>query len=73
MKKRGWRFLGKRLGMMGKRYKSTENYMCYCFLFENLAIFGFAYDYDDITDKSQVFSRMRRIVSQLAEAASVNV
>ena len=73
LKKRGWRFLGKRLGMMGKRYKSTQNYMCYCFLFENLAIFGFSYDYDDVTDKSQVFSRMRRIVSQLAEAASVNV
>ena len=72
LKKRGWRFLGLRLGMMGKRYYSTES-MCYCFLFENLAIFGFRYDYDDVINKSQSFSRMRRIVSQLAEAASVHV
>ena len=72
LKKRGWRFLGKRLGMMGKRYKSTENSMCHCFIFENLAIFGFHYDWENVTDKSQVFSRMRRIVLQLAEAASVH-
>ena len=72
LKKRGWKFLGLRLGMMGKRYYSTES-MCYCFLFENLAIFGFRYDYDDVINKSQSFSRMRRIVSQLAEAASVHV
>ena len=59
--------------MMGKRYKSTENSMCHCFIFENLAIFGFRYNYNNVANKSQAFSRMRRIVSQLAEAASIHV
>lgn len=72
LKKRGWRFLGLRLGMMGKVYKSTSS-VCYCFLFENLAIFGFRYNYNNVANKSQAFSRMRRIVSQLAEAASIHV
>jgi hypothetical protein len=64
LKRRGWVVSGIKAGLMKKAYRSV-NAHCYCFLFDNFAIYGFKYNDNNIYN----FSRMKRIVNQLTEAA----
>jgi len=64
LKRRGWVVSGIRAGLMKKAYRSV-NAHCHCFLFDNFAIYGFKYNDNNIYN----FSRMKRIVNQLTEAA----
>jgi len=64
LKRRGWVVSGIKAGLVTKAYRSV-NAHCYCFLFDNFAIYGFKYNDNNIYN----FSRMKRIVNQLTEAA----
>jgi len=66
LKRRQWRFLGRTRGAMYKSYKSTNESICRCYIFEGMVIFGFVFKPEAKHTDRITFSRMRRIVSQLA-------
>ena len=66
LKRRQWQFLGRTRGAMYKSYKSTDYSNCICYIFEGMVIFGFVFVPEHRSQNANIFSRMRRIVSQLA-------
>ena len=68
LKRNGWKFYGKRAGVMTKHYKIGDS--GYCFLFDDFAIFGFHFTcYDEYLDVKR-FSKMHKTVNQLVLSAS---